>query len=132
MEPPAGLPPFSAAVEVAAYRIVLEALTNVIRHAQAHHCTIRFSLAQNRSNDNLHIEIMDDGVGLPRDLRAGVGLRSMRERVEEVGGQLIVDSQPSVTRVLAILPMGEMGMQTHLATQTPAVNSEEIAIGDSL
>jgi signal transduction histidine kinase len=56
----------------------------------------------------------------------------MRERVEEVGGQLIVDSQPSVTRVLAILPMGEMGMQTHLATQTPAVNSEEIAIGDSL
>jgi signal transduction histidine kinase len=117
-EPVGGLPPLSAAVEVAAYRIVLEALTNVIRHAQAHHCAIRFSPSQNGTNAILQIEIVDDGIGLPRDLRAGVGLRSMRERAEELDGRLTVESQPSVTRVLAILPIGETVMQTNLVAQT--------------
>jgi len=131
-EPARGLPPLSAAVEVAAYRIVLEALTNVIRHAQAHHCNIRFSTGQNGSDAILQIEIIDDGIGLPHDLRAGVGLRSMRERAEEVGGRLTIESQPSGTRVLTILPIGEKGMQTNLATQIQSVNSEEIVIGDSL
>ena len=56
----------------------------------------------------------------------------MRERAEEVGGKLTVESQPGVTRVQAILPFGEMGMQTNLATQTQSVNSEEIVIGNSL
>jgi len=111
--PPKGLPPLSAAVEVAAYRIVLESLTNVIRHAQATHCAIRFSLAQNGSNDNLQIEIADDGIGLPHNLRAGVGLRSMRERAEELDGKLIIESQPNVTRVLAILPMSEIIMHAN-------------------
>jgi signal transduction histidine kinase len=91
-EPEAGLPALSAAVEVAAYRIVLEALTNVIRHAQARHCTIRFSLSQNGSNKNLQIEVVDDGIGLPDGLRAGVGLRSMRERAEELGGSCVIES----------------------------------------
>jgi len=126
-EPPKGLPPLSAAVEVAAYRIVLEALTNVIRHAQAKHCAIQFSPSQNGSNAILQIEIVDDGIGLPRDLRAGVGLRSMRERAEELDGRLTVESHPSVTRVLAILPIGEIGVQANLATQTQPVNSEQIA-----
>jgi signal transduction histidine kinase len=85
-EPPAGLPPLSAAVEVAAYRIVLEALTNVIRHAQATRCAIRFSVSHNGSSDVLGIEIQDDGKGMPEAHRAGVGLRSMRERAEEIGG----------------------------------------------
>jgi signal transduction histidine kinase len=125
-QPPEGLPPLTAAAEVAAYRIVLEALTNVIRHAQAHHCAIRFSLSQNGSNASLQIEIVDDGIGLPRDLRAGVGLRSMRERVEEVGGKLTVESQPSVTRVQAILPFGETVLQANLVTETQPVNSKQI------
>ena len=131
-EPPNGLPPLSAAVEVAAYRIVLEALTNVIRHAQATHCAIRFSLSQNGSQSNLQIEVIDDGVGLPRDLRAGIGLRSMRERAEELDGKLIVESQPSVTRVWAILPIGETVMQANLESQTQPVNSKEIVNGDSV
>jgi signal transduction histidine kinase len=91
-EPEGGLPALSAAVEVAAYRIVLEALTNVIRHAQAKHCAIRFSLSQNGSNKNLQIEVVDDGLGLPGDLRLGVGLRSMRERAEELGGSCVIES----------------------------------------
>jgi signal transduction histidine kinase len=116
-EPPAGLPPLSAAVEVAAYRIVLEALTNVIRHAQAKNCTIRFSLTQNPLGKNIQIEITDDGIGLSNHLRAGVGLRSMRERAEELDGKLIVESQPRTTRVLAILPLGETVSPMNLATQ---------------
>ena len=119
IEPPEGLPPLTAAMEVAAYRIVLEALTNVIRHAQAHHCAIRFSPHQNGSNAILQIEIVDDGIGLPRDLRAGVGLRSMRERAEELDGRLTVESQPRLTRVLAILPFGGTVLQANLAKQMP-------------
>jgi signal transduction histidine kinase len=105
-EPVEGLPPLSAAVEVAAYRIVLEALTNVIRHAQAYHCAIRFSLSQNGSNTILQIEIQDDGIGLPPDLRAGVGLRSMRERAEELGGTCDIESvMGSGTRVCVRVPL---------------------------
>jgi signal transduction histidine kinase len=105
-EPVGGLPPLSAAVEVAAYRIVLEALTNVIRHAQAKHCAIRFSSHQNGSSPILQIEIVDDGIGLPRDLRAGVGLRSMRERAEEVGGILTIEPAiNSGTHIRARLPL---------------------------
>jgi len=92
IEPPGLLPPLSAAVEVAAYRIVLEALTNVIRHAQAKHCTIRFFVRHDGSGDALEIEIRDDGKGMPEARRAGVGLRSMRERAEEIGGTCVAES----------------------------------------
>ena len=122
-EPPQGLPSLSAAVEVAAYRIVLEALTNVIRHAQAHHCVIRFATSQRESKDNLHIEIVDDGIGLPPDLRAGVGLRSMRERAEELGGRLTVESQPRVTCVIVILPIDKIALLDNTASQSQSVPS---------
>jgi|GEM_PF-286567 len=110
-EPPEDLPPLSAAVEVAAYRIVLEALTNVIRHAQAKHCTIRFSTKQNGSNEILQVEIQDDGCGMPVARRAGVGLRSMRERAEEVGGTCLVESIE--------------GRGTSVRVQLPLINEAE-------
>jgi signal transduction histidine kinase len=91
-QPPEGLPSLSAAAEVAAYRIVLEALTNVIRHAQAKHCAIRFLVSHDGSSDVLGIEIQDDGKGMHQDRRAGVGLRSMRERAEEIGGTCTLES----------------------------------------
>jgi signal transduction histidine kinase len=92
IEPSEGLPTLSAAVEVAAYRIVLEAVTNVIHHAQAKHCAIRFAVSHNGSDNDLQIEIQDDGKGMPEAHRAGIGLRSMRERAEEIGGTCIVES----------------------------------------
>jgi len=105
-EPEGGLPPLSAAIEVAAYRIVLEALTNVIRHAQAHRCTIQFSISQNGSNSILQIEIQDDGIGLPRTYRAGVGTRSMCERAEELGGTCVIEPvMGRGTRVRAKMPL---------------------------
>jgi signal transduction histidine kinase len=108
IEPPQGLPPLSAAVEVAAYRIILEALTNVIRHAQAQHCTIQLSLDQTASAAALQVEIRDDGIGLPGTPRAGVGTRSMRERAEELGGTCIIESgKGNGTHVCVKIPFSE-------------------------
>ena len=79
-----------AAVEVAAYRIVQEALANVVRHAQAHRCWICLSY----ENDLLHVEVSDDGIGLPESSRAGVGLLSLRERAAELGGTCDIVRMP--------------------------------------
>lgn len=95
------IPHLPAAVEVAAYRIALEALTNVIRHAEAAHCWIQF-----RANGDLQVEVTDDGRGLPSHPRPGVGLHSMRERATELGGDLVVERRSSGgTRLLARLPL---------------------------
>jgi signal transduction histidine kinase len=100
---PPGLPPLSAAVEVAAYRITLEALTNIIRHAQAQTCNIRFAVGD---LNTLQLEIIDDGVGLPTNLMPGVGISSMRERAVELGGVCILDKAPSGgTRITVVLPL---------------------------
>jgi signal transduction histidine kinase len=104
VDAPEQLPPLPAAVEVAAYRIALEALTNVVRHAQAHTCCIRLSLA-----DALQLEITDDGRGLPAEVRAGVGLTSMQERAAELGGTWSIERLAEHgTRVLARLPLAEV------------------------
>ncbi len=101
IDAPDALPPLPAAVEVACYRIVQEALTNMVRHARARACTVRLEVA-----DALSVEVADDGRGLPADLRPGVGLRSMRERAEELGGSCVVEPAPGGgTRVRALLPL---------------------------
>jgi signal transduction histidine kinase len=101
IQAPERLPLLPAAVEVAAYRIVQEALTNVVRHARAGSCLVRLS-----PGDVLELEITDDGVGLPADRRAGVGLSSMRERAAELGGTCVIEPAPSRgARVLARLPL---------------------------
>jgi signal transduction histidine kinase len=87
LDVPEQLPPLPAAVEVAAYRIAQEALTNVVRHARAHTCEIRLMLA-----DDLRLEIKDDGIGLSPEPHAGVGLRSMHERAAELGGTWAVET----------------------------------------
>jgi len=90
-----------AAVEVAAYRIALEAITNVSRHAGAHQCYVKLSLP-----DDLCLEITDNGRGLPNTVRAGVGLTSMRERAEELGGMCVAEALPQGgTTVMARLPL---------------------------
>ncbi|MBA3701828.1 MAG: histidine kinase [Rubrobacteraceae bacterium] len=76
MEAPEELPPLPAAVEVACYRIVQEAITNVARHAYAKRCYVRLSV--DRGAGVVEVEITDDGVGIPGDRVAGVGLSSMR------------------------------------------------------
>lgn len=103
---PGDLPPLPAAVEVAAYRIVQEALTNVVRHSQARTCTVEIALASGTPGDSLDITISDDGVGLPNNGRVGVGLTSMRERADELGGTCLVESRSSGgTHITARLPL---------------------------
>jgi signal transduction histidine kinase len=92
-----------AAVEVAAFRIALGALSNVARHAGAGTCWVRLI----RSDRQLIIEVDDDGAGLPADFRAGVGVTSMRERAAELGGECRFDRRPEGgTAVRARLPIG--------------------------
>jgi signal transduction histidine kinase len=98
---PAQIPALPAAVEVAAYRIVQEALMNVVKHAHAHRCDIRLAL-----DSALEVSISDDGVGLPPEHRRGVGFQSMGERAAELGGLCTIEPLPEGgTCVYARLPL---------------------------
>ncbi|HEX6528036.1 MAG TPA: histidine kinase [Streptosporangiaceae bacterium] len=99
--PAGGLADLPAAVEVACYRITTEALTNVARHAHATRCLARIQL-----DHGTVVEVSDDGTGMPEGWRAGVGIASMRERVAELGGTLVIEPGfPRGTRVMALLPV---------------------------
>jgi signal transduction histidine kinase len=101
IDAPDNLPPLPAAVEVAAYRIVQEAITNVVRHADARNCIVSLGVG-----NGLCLDIRDDGRGLPADRRAGVGLSSMRERATELGGHCEIGPAPGGgTCVMAWLPL---------------------------
>jgi signal transduction histidine kinase len=105
-QPECVLSPLSAAIEVNAYRIATEALTNVSRHSQAQNCTVSLKLEVDNGGKMLHLTIVDDGVGLPNERKPGVGLTSMHERAEEIGGSLQIESTPGEgTRVVARLPL---------------------------
>ncbi|RAY12124.1 sensor histidine kinase [Actinomadura craniellae] len=99
----AGLANLPAAVEVAAYRIVQEALTNVRRHAGAGLAVVRLRL-----DGDLYLSVSDDGAGMPAGGRAGVGTSSMRERAAELGGSCTIGrGAEGGTLVQARLPAGE-------------------------
>ena len=95
-----------AAVEVACYRIAQEAISNATRHSGAKSCNVNLSLDE--ANGSLELEVADDGVGVAEDRNAGVGMSSMRERAEELGGILTVENLPEGgTRVLSRLPLSQ-------------------------
>ena len=95
------LPALPAAVEVAAYRIVVEAVTNTVRHASARHCQVSLVLTP----AGLAVTVTDDGTGLRTPGDHGSGLAIMRERAEELGGAATVnDAVPGVI-VAAQLPV---------------------------
>ncbi len=99
----AGLP---AAVEVAAYRIVQEALTNVRRHAGAEKVLVALERVSSEAGERLNVRVSDDGVGVAAGRRSGVGLASMRERAAELGGTCMITSPPEGgTVVEAVLPL---------------------------
>jgi two-component system NarL family sensor kinase len=105
LEVPSSMPKLPAPVDVAAYRIICEALTNVTRHAAASSCAVRLWV-----DDDLHIEVVDDGIGLPAVTNGGVGLGSMRERASELGGEFLVEADhDGGTRVFATLPLPKEG-----------------------
>jgi signal transduction histidine kinase len=97
--------PLPAAVEVAAYLIALEAVNNAVRHSAARACTVSLT----REGGDLLVHVRDDGQGLADERPGGVGLVSMRERAEEVGGTCVVTSDETGTLVAARLPLGGEG-----------------------
>jgi signal transduction histidine kinase len=101
---PAGreLPRLSAAVEVAAYRVAQEALTNVVRHSGATSCCIDLA----PEPEWLWLRVRDNGTGVVAPRPGGLGLASMHERASEVGGRLDLLAVPGVGTTVAVrLPL---------------------------
>lgn len=101
VDAPDKLPTLPPTVEVAAYRIVTEALTNVVRHSTARSAVVSLA-ADNRS---LSLTVSDDGDPVTT-WPPGVGLRSMQARAAEVGGCCDAGPTPHGGRVTAVLPLG--------------------------
>lgn len=99
------LPDLPAATEVAAFRIAQEAATNAARHARAQ----QIEVALVSSGGSLRLTVRDDGVGIAADadktLFGGHGMTTMRERAQELGGSLEVDSNDTGTTIVALLPL---------------------------
>jgi signal transduction histidine kinase len=92
-----------ADVEAAAYFVICEALTNVVKHARAERALVQMSAV----NGELSLLVHDDGTGLSATNGNGQGLTNLRDRVEAVGGHLRVDGRPGEgTSVSAELPVG--------------------------
>jgi signal transduction histidine kinase len=92
--------PLPAAVEIAIYRIVTEAGTNVVRHAQAARCWLTMV-----TGSTVEIDVVDDGIGLGGQVANGVGLTAMRERAAELGGAVrFLPNSPRGTHVHVRLP----------------------------
>ena len=104
VESTAELGALPAAIEVAAYRIAVEAVTNAVRHSGARACVVRIG---GRPGAELTVDVADDGRGIAPGAEPGIGLASMRERAAEVGGILHVERVAERgTRVMARLPIG--------------------------
>jgi two-component system, NarL family, sensor kinase len=103
LDAPGSMPVLPAAVEVAAYRIVTEAMTNAVRHSGASRIGITLALT---GEAGLSVEVSDDGTGPPAGWQPGVGITSMRERAAELGGSCRFGPGPDGgARVTALLPL---------------------------
>lgn len=101
MNLPEALPPLPAAVETACYMICQEALNNVTRHSGAPECRIGMVC-----KTDLVLEVWDNGQGISPESRPGVGLTSMRQRAEQLGGTFEIKSVPgNGTRLTSSLPL---------------------------
>jgi signal transduction histidine kinase len=82
------------------FRVIQECLLNVQKHAGATGVFLRLV----RNNGSMMLLVQDNGRGMPAGARAGVGIQSMMQRVQQLGGQMQIDSNPSGTRVHITLP----------------------------
>ncbi|RVX42453.1 histidine kinase/DNA gyrase B/HSP90-like ATPase [Nonomuraea polychroma] len=101
VEVPPDLPALPPPVELAAYRIAAEALTNAVRHAMASRCTVTL-----RAAGALELRVQDDGVGVGAPARHGFGLASMRRRSEELNGTFeLLTGAGAGTHLIVRLPL---------------------------
>jgi signal transduction histidine kinase len=112
LEMPADFGRLSPEMETAIFRIVQECLTNVHRHSTSSTALVRIANTANQ----LRVEVQDHGKGIPPNKQSemecagktGVGMRGMRERLRQFGGQLEVNSSPGLTLVVATLPIRQL------------------------
>ena len=98
---PDPMPVLSAATEVAVYRIVTEAIHNIIKHTQATTCTTTLP----SEAAHLILTIADDGQGIAANQLSGIGIQSMRERAAELGGTFVIQpAEPAGTCIEVRLP----------------------------
>lgn len=98
------LPPLSTELELVIYRVAQEALTNVLRHAEASHCRVELE----RNAEEVELRVIDDGVGMPSPTvnTETIGIEGMRERALLANGTLDIESRPGQgTRVTLQLPV---------------------------
>lgn len=99
---PEALGPLPEAVQITAYRLVQEAITNVIKHADAH----RVEISVRQEEDSLAVSVTDDGRGIEGSPHGGLGLLGMRERVLAAGGIFDIESHPGQGfRINAVFPL---------------------------
>ncbi|MGH3474392.1 MAG: sensor histidine kinase [Aeromicrobium sp.] len=101
------LPPLPAAVEVALFRIAVEGVTNVVRHAEARTCQVMLHAA----DGNAVVEVVDDGT-TGESWTPGVGTIALRERVSELGGTLDIGPTDDGWRVRATFPLPQPATET--------------------
>lgn len=100
----AALPPLAPAVELAAFRIAMEAVSNVLRHSDGTRCVI----ALGTTADTLDLTVTDNG-SLVTPAEAGIGMRSMAERAEELGGAATGGPTTEGWRVRLTVPLASPG-----------------------
>ncbi|MEX3917780.1 cache domain-containing protein [Paraburkholderia sp. BR10872] len=116
----AQVPALPDAVNTVLFRIAQEALTNIVRHAQAARAALTLEVAAS----GVTLGIADNGRGFDvahalADPRAGLGLRNMRERLESLGGRLDITSQPGHTLVTAWVPIASNAASKAAVSGTP-------------
>ena len=117
------LPELSSDAELVIYRVAQEALTNIIRHADASRAEVELTATE----ATVRLRVIDDGAGPRRDARAGSGIQGMRERAMLVGGRLTVGS-PGLrgTEVVLEVPTGDTEPQPETAAPAPARRWREL------
>ncbi len=116
--------PLPGDVEEHVYRLVQEALANVARHSGAGNAVVQ--LRRRRGGHELDVEVTDDGVGFDGSapLPGHLGLRTMAQRMEQLGGSLLVDTRPGRgTRIAATIPLSPPGPRLPMAAGVPPPRS---------
>jgi two-component system NarL family sensor kinase len=107
---PSDFPRLAPELETTIFRIIQEALTNVFRHSRAS----KASVTLEKREGELAATVRDDGLGIPdeivefRDDSVGVGIRGMKQRIKELGGELVLKNMHPGTLVEAVIPATSM------------------------
>ncbi|MGB7988177.1 MAG: ATP-binding protein [Candidatus Methylophosphatis roskildensis] len=121
------LPQLRGPITMSVYRLIQEALVNIVKHASAHRATV--VLDPQPTSNVLEVLITDDGIGFNPEARvstASIGLIGMRERVAAAGGQIAIESSSAGTRIKITLPLNmttagaeQLGSPARPRSETP-------------